>query len=171
MSRQPLHLPTGAEVRLPHLYLPSQQCPHVQGSLPHPQPKEHVLTHMHTHTHTHTHTPLSGSVLLTRTCTNIYVKIRVILTEMLMTILFICPVWHSVGQIFLFGRSSSHTRIVPLEKRNNQLETHLINASSLLCFLQSLEGEAERKRTRYFWGFVMAWWSPQDTVVIWMLKY
>lgn len=69
---------------------------------------------------------------------------------MLMTILFICPVWHSVGQIFLFGRSSSHTRIVPLEKRNNQLETHLINASSLFCFLQSFEGEAERKRTRYY---------------------
>ena len=135
--------------------------------LPSPPPTQRTCTY--THAHTHTHTPLSGSVLLTRTCTNIYVKIRVILTEMLMTILFICPVWHSVGQIFLFGRSSSHTRIVPLEKRNNQLETHLINASSLLCFLQSLEGEAETKRTRYFWGFVMARWSPQDTVVIWML--
>ena len=45
---------------------------HVQGSPPHPQPKEHVLTHMHTYTHTHI--PLSCSVLLTRTCTNIYIK-------------------------------------------------------------------------------------------------
>lgn len=32
--------------------------------------------------------------------------------------LFNFPIWHSVGRIFLLGRSSSHTRSVPLQGKN-----------------------------------------------------
>lgn len=60
------------------------------------------------------HTPLLGAAC--RIGVNVAV-IEVVLTPVLKTILFICPVWHSVGQIFLFGRSSSHTRIVPLQRK------------------------------------------------------
>jgi hypothetical protein len=68
------------------------------------------------------HTPLLRLLLLLQALAlgvNV-ATVEAVLTPVLKTILFICPVWHSVGQIFLFGRSSSHTRIVPLQRKKSQ---------------------------------------------------